>query len=124
MTIREAINRVDSLKFNTYSDNDKVTLLSRLDSSVKNLIIDTHEGGEDVVFIGYGDTTDMETELLIPAPFDEVYLRWLEAQIDYNNGEFDKFNASIIMYNTAYEAYANFYKRNHMPRHRGTRFIF
>ena len=40
------------------------------------------------------------------------------------NGEFDKFNASIIMYNTAFDAYANFYNRNHMPRSRGTRFIF
>ena len=124
MTIREAINRVDDLKFNTYSDNDKVAWLNRLDNSVKNLIIDTHEGWEKVNFTGYGDSTDMDTVLLVPAPFDEVYLRWLEAQIDYHNGEFDKFNASIIMYNTAFDAYANFYNRNHMPRSRGTRFIF
>lgn len=125
MTIREAINRVDDLKFNTYSDNDKVAWLSRLDNSVKNLIIDTHEGWECCsAFTGYGDTTDMDTVLLVPAPFDEIYLRWLEAQIDYHNGEFDKFNASIIMYNTAFEAYANFYNRNHMPRNRGSRFIF
>lgn len=125
MTIREAINRVDNLKFNTYSDNDKVEWLSRLDNSVKNLIIDTHEGWESSsAFMGYGDTTDMDTVLLVPAPFDEIYLRWLEAQIDYHNGEFDKFNASIIMYNTAFDAYANFYNRNHMPRNRGSRFIF
>lgn len=124
MKIIDAINRVDALKFNTYSDSEKVEWLSRLDNSVKNLIIDTHEGGEDVIFIGYDDNTDKNTVLLVPAPFDEVYLRWLEAQIDYHNGEFDKFNASIIMYNTAFDAYANFYNRNHMPRNRGTRFIF
>ncbi len=124
MKIIDAINRVDALKFNTYSDSEKVEWLSRLDNSVKNLIIDTHEGGEDIIFTGYDDTTDKNTVMLVPAPFDEVYLRWLEAQIDYHNGEFDKFNASIIMYNTAFDAYANFYNRNHMPRSRGTRFIF
>lgn len=124
MTILEAIDRVDNLKFNSYDNSDKVAWLSRLDNSIKNTIIDTHEGGEAIVFTGYDDSTDMNTVLLVPAPFDEVYLRWLEAQIDYHNGEFDKFNASIIMYNTAFDAYANFYKRNHMPRNRGVRFIF
>lgn len=124
MTILEAINRVDNLKFNSYDNSEKVAWLSRLDNSIKSTIIDTHEGGEGIVFTGYDDRTDMDTVLLVPAPFDEVYLRWLEAQIDYHNGEFDKFNASIIMYNTAFDAYANYYKRNHMPRNRGVRFIF
>lgn len=124
MTILEAINRVDALKYNTYSNNEKVAWLSNLDSSIKNLIIDAHEGSEEINFTGYDDRTDMNTVLLVPAPFDVLYLRWLESQIDYHNGELDKFNASIIMYNTAYDAYSNFYKRNHMPRSRGARFIF
>ncbi len=124
MTIRDAITRIDALKFNTYSDIDKVEWLSRLDNSIKLQVIDTHEGGGCVVFEGYDDSTDMDTQLLVPSPFDEIYLRWLEAQIDYHNGEYDKFNASIIMYNTAFEAYAKYYKRTHMPRSRGNRFFF
>ena len=116
MTILEAINRIDSLKHNTYTQNDKVAWLSRLDSMVKRLIIDTHEGGEDITFTGYNDSTPVNTELLVPAPFDEMYLRWLEAQIDYTNGEYDKYNNSILMYQTADEGYANYYNRNHMPK--------
>ena len=116
MKIIEAINRIDSLKHNTYSQNDKVAWLSRLDSLVKRLIIDTHEGGENVTFTGYDDRTDPETELLVPAPFDEMYMRWLEAQIDYHNGEYDKYNNAILMYQTAYDGYANYYNRNHMPK--------
>ena len=115
MKIIEAINRIDGLKHNTYSQNEKVAWLSRLDSMVKRMIIDTHEGSEDVSFTGYDDSTDPETELLVPEPFDEVYLRWLEAQIDYANGEYDKYNNSILMYQTAYDGYANYYNRNHMP---------
>ena len=116
MKIIEAIDRIDGLKHNTYTQNEKVAWLSRVDSMVKRLIIDTHEGGEDVVFTGYDDNTDILTELLVPAPFDEMYLRWLEAQIDYANGEYDKYNNSVLIYQTAYDSYANYYNRNHMPK--------
>lgn len=123
MKIIEAINQIDNLKHNTYSQRDKILWLSRLDSMVKRLIIDTHEGGEDVVFEGYTDTSDPETELLVPAPFDEIYLRWLEAQIDYANGEYGKYNNSILMYQAAYDGYANYYKRNHMPKGKKIRYF-
>lgn len=116
MKIIEAIDRIDGLKHNTYSYNEKVAWLSRLDSMVKRLIIDTHEGGEEVTFEGYNDNTDILTELLVPAPFDEMYIRWLEAQIDYANGEYGKYNNSILMYQTAYDGYSNYYNRNHMPK--------
>lgn len=115
MRIIDAVNRIDSLQHNTYTNADKVAWLSRLDSMVKKLIIDTHEGAEEVIFTGYNDSTDLQTELLVPEPFDEVYLRWLEAQIDYHNGEYGKYNNAIAMYNTAYEAYRNDYNRTHMP---------
>lgn len=124
MTIKEAITRLDALKFNTYSEEDKVEWLSRLDSAVKLQIIDSHGGAEDVTFNGYNADTPVNTVLLVPAPYDEVYLRWMEAQIDYHNGEYDKFNNSIIMYNTAFDAYQKHYIRTHKPVQRGRRFLF
>ena len=116
MTIIEAINKLDELKHNTYSQTDKVAWLSRLDAMVKKLIIDTHEGGDEVIFTGYGSDTDLHTQLLVDSPFDEMYLRWMEAQIDYTNGEYEKYNNSIEMFNTVYKAFENWYNRNHMPK--------
>ena len=124
MTIMEAINRLDALKFNTYTNSDKVEWLSRLDSMVKRQIVDTHSGSENVQFAGYTDATPVETVLLVPSPYDEVYLRWMEAQIDYHNGEYDKYNNAIIMFNTAFEAYQSYYNSTHMPVQRGKRFLF
>lgn len=124
MKIIQAINRLDALVFNTYEQSDKLEWLSRLDSRVKKQIIDTHEGAEDVVFTKYDDSTDLNTELLVPAPYDEMYLRWLEAQIHYHNGEYDKYNNAVIMFNTAFEAYQAHYTRNHLPVVRGRRFLF
>jgi trehalose utilization protein len=124
MTIIEVIDRLDSLKHNTYSQKDKVLWLSKLDWMVKKQIIDTHEGAEATSFNGYTDETDVNTKLLVPAPYDEVYLRWMEAQIDYLNGEYDTYNNAIIMFNADFEAYAAYYNQNHRPVNRGKRFLF
>ena len=123
MKISEAINRIDALMHNTYTQQDKLEWLSRLDSMVKKHIIDTHEGAEDVTFTGYDDSTDLNTELLVPAPYDEVYLRWMEAQIHYFNGEYEKYNNAIDMFNTANEGYKNYYNRTHMPKGKSLKYF-
>ena len=123
MKIIDAISRIDGQKHNTYTQGEKIAWLSTLDSMVKRLIIDTHEGGDDVAFAGYNENTDIYTELLVPAPFDDMYLRWLEAQIDYAHGEYDKYNNAILMYQAAYDGYANYYNRNHMPKGKKIRYF-
>lgn len=116
MKLREAIDRIDSLKHNTYTTGEKVEWLSRLDGLIKNDIIDTHEDGDDIYFDGYREDRHMNMTLLVPAPYDEIYIRWLEAQIDYYNGEIARYNNSIMMYQAAYDAYQRYYNRNHMPK--------
>ena len=116
MRIIEAINRIDALKHNTYSQPDKIDWLSRVDHMIKRHIIDTHEGAEDVSFNGYNEDTDLNTELLAPPPYDEMYLRWMEAMIDYHNGEYGKYNNAVEMFNTSYESYQRYYNRTHMPK--------
>lgn len=116
MKIIEAINRIDALKHNTYSQTDKVRWLSTLDNMVKNHVIDTHEGAEEVSFTGYDDSTDVQTELLIPAPYDDAYLLWMESKIDYYNGEYSKYNNAAEAFNTAYDSYKAYYNRTHMPK--------
>lgn len=120
MTIIEAINQIDALKANTYSQADKIEWLSRVDGMIKRIIVDTHEDGEDIEFDGYNEDTALETELIAPHPYDELYIRWLEAQIDYTNAEYGKYNNSITTFNAAFTNYQNYYNRQHMPK--GTKF--
>lgn len=124
MKIIEAITRLDALIHNTYLQSDKVDWLSRLDTMVKRQVIDTHEGADNVAFTGYDDNTDVNKELLVPTPHDEMYLRWMEAQIHYHNGEYDKYNNAIIMFNTVFESFQADYNRNHLPKKNGRRFLF
>lgn len=123
MTIIEAINLIDSLKPNTYSQTDKVGWLSRLDGRVKKEIIDTHESVVDIEFKEYDDETPPDTEMLIPYPYDEVYPMWLEAQIDYANNEYGRYNNSIAMFNNSYSAYERYYNRTNMPKGKQLKFF-
>ena len=116
MKIIEAINRIDALKHNTYTQSDKVRWLSTLDMMVKTHVIDTHEGAEEVTFTDYNDETPINTELLISAPYDEAYICWLESKIDYHNGEYGKYNNAVESFNTFYDGYKAHYNRTHMPK--------
>lgn len=122
MTLIEAITQIDALKPNSYSQPDKIRWLSNLDWVVKTEIIDTHEGGEGIVFGGYDENTPLETELLLPNSHSDVYMKWLEAQIDYANGEYGKYNNSTEAFNTLYAAFERYYNRTHMPK--GTKIKF
>lgn len=119
MTIIEAINRIDGLKPNIYSQSEKVRWLSQLDGFVKNDIIDTHEGSDAITFSGYDDETSIDTVLLITSPYEDVYIHYLEMKIDYSNGETIKYNNSAMMYNNAYSAFEKWYNRTHMPKQNG-----
>ena len=115
MTIRQAFERTDALKFNTYTTADKVMWLSHLEWDIVRNIMEAHEGGDQFGFFGYDSDTDPETVLLAPEPYDQMYLRYLESQIDYHNGEMDRYNVSAMLFNNLYESYANWHSRNHKP---------
>lgn len=123
MTIMDLLNRIDNLKPNRYDQSEKIRWLSSLDERITNDIFAKYEGSEEIVHNGYTDETPLTTELLVPSPYDEMYLYWLESQIDYWNGEYAKYNNSIEMFNTAYMAFANHYNRNHMPKGRKFKFF-
>lgn len=123
MKIIEAISQIDDLKPNTYSMKQKILWLSNLESMVKRLVIDNHEGGEAIAFEGFTEDTDTATQLFMPAPFDMAYLYWLEAQIHYANEDIDMYNSAILMFNGTFSAFKADYTRNHTRKGTG-RFRF
>lgn len=117
MKIQEAIAEVDSLKPNMYEEGEKIKWLSRLDSRIWQDIVLTHrrlEGETPETFTPY-TAQDGEKELLVGEPYDEIYVTWLAAQIDYNNMELDSFNNSNAMFESLFTAFRNAYNRSHMP---------
>lgn len=123
MTIIEATSMIDSLKPNNYTYQDKVRWLSELDGMIKTNIIDTHEGGSEVAFEGYTESTDSDAPLLVSAPYEGIYLKWLESKIDYANAEYAKYNNTKNAFNAIYEEFENHYNRHHMPIQQRLKYI-
>lgn len=115
MTVIEIIQKIDEIKPNTLSQEEKMRFLTTVDQTVKKQIIDNHVGGESVGFAPYTDGTSLDRELLVPSPFDDIYLYWVAAQIDYWNDEIEGYNNNMGMYTNAYNEFANDYRRTHMP---------
>ena len=123
MTIREALETVDRLKPNQYGSADKLRWLSELDGIVYRDIICTHEHEkEPEPFTGYGEDVDLETQLLIPWPYDEIYRWYLGMKICDANGETTKYANEAAKYNSYNQGYFNAYNQAYMPKQYATHF--
>ncbi len=117
MTINEAITKIDNVKPNAYSTDDKIEWLSQLDGLVYQELIKTHNDFEETTenkFTGY-TSEDGDEEMLIPFPYENVYIEWLTAQIDLTNADIGRYNNSVMSFYNDYNQFANWYTRNHMP---------
>lgn len=110
MTPNKVMETIDSLRPNAYDEETKLRWISDLDGNVMRLVI--QEDG----FTPYTYPADMEKELLIPAPFESVYVLYLEAMIDYHNREYQNYNNSAAMFETRYSDYKKAYIREHKAK--------
>lgn len=116
MTIQLVIEQVRTMKPNAYEDAMLVRWISDLEGMLYDEVISTHEGDETVSHGPYDPVNDMDTVLIVPEPYSDVYVKWLCAQIDFHNSEFARFNNDMSMYNAAMATFADWYNRTHLPK--------
>lgn len=117
MKVIDAISRADALKPNAFPLINKIEWLSRLDERIYEEIISTHlrnDGEDEIVFSGYSPE-DQDATLLVAEPYAEMYIHWLQAQIDYYSMEYVGFNACNAMFESLYSVFRNAYNASHMP---------
>ena len=107
MTGNKAIEIVDTLKPNAFSEEQKFKWINKLEGMVQRLVIQADSIEE------YSYPEDMDRELLVPAPFDDVYELYLAAMIDYYNKEYGNYNNSVMMFESQYDKYKKAYIREH-----------
>lgn len=112
MTINEAIARVDDLRDNTMAPNIKIAWLQMVDQQVYLEIIKGRVGADAVTLPDYSDDNG-ERVLLVPPPYDMLYVYRLEAEICYKNQEIDRQANALTRYNELMDAFAKQYAREH-----------
>ena len=109
MKIKEAIASARKLSGNAVDDAALCRWLSELDG---RLMLDFYKGSE---WMSYSLPQDEDHELLVPFPWDELYVHYLEAMVYYSNGEFDRYRNSYEMFNKKELDYRQWYARNQLP---------
>lgn len=112
-TPNKVIEHVDNVKINAYRAEEKFQWLCDLDGMIKRVV---HQEEESV---RYSYPEDMDTQLLVPHPFEGIYALYLEAQIDLHNKEYEEYNNTILVFNTKLDEYKKAYIREHMPKSAG-----
>ena len=116
MTVMEAIHEVDCLRPNSFTQEQKVEWLDRLDCFVRSSILDRFPRlSADLLNLG-----SPERELLMKAPFDQAYLHWLESKIHYFNEEMDLYNGAVRMFRGVFEDYQRQLVKDNCPENPGT----
>lgn len=121
MTIAEAIAKTNSRTPNSYTDNDKIEWLNAIDGYIYDEILTKYT--EEVAFDGYTPSTSTTTELLVPAPYDELYLYGLESKIHYYNDEERMFNNANAMFEAARSAFRNAYNSSHTHKSTNIKYV-
>lgn len=115
MTIAQALAQIDTLVPNTFSASEKLRWLSEAEGHVVEEILKAQQGAESVSFSGYTGTTDTAAVLLVPPPYDSLYRFYVEAQMDYANGEVTRCNNARSEWNNAFAAYQAYCTRTRRP---------
>ena len=117
MTILEAIRQADQVRPNDVDAYTKLGWLSKLDGQIAREVHQTHVGTELETLPRYDGTTDAATqELLVPEPWDELYVQFLCMRIDLVQQETELYKDDGELFGSIYQSWLNDYNRNHTPK--------
>ncbi len=102
MKVKDAIDYANEMKPNAFSTKTLLGWLNALEGRIAADVFLLSKVEIDQLQL---TEEDMGTTLLVDPPHDDIYPLWLQAKIDEANGEYDKYQNSMQIYN---EHYGNF----------------
>lgn len=106
-TLQQALTRIDTICPNAWDDAAKLLWLNECESMIQTRIL----GIAPEACITYDADTARSTVLLVPAPFDRLYVYYVIAMCDYAAHETAHYADSMMLFNAALDEYAKWYQR-------------
>lgn len=106
-TLHQALTRIDAICPNAWDETAKLLWLNECESMIQTRIL----GTAPEQCITYDADTDRSTKLLVPAPFDRLYVYYVIAMCDYAAHETAHYADSMMLFNAALDEYAKWYQR-------------
>jgi hypothetical protein len=115
VTINSVIARVDAVKINTYTAEEKARWIIELEGRIFREILRCF--GEYPVS---EYPRDGDRELIVSSPYDVVYDYYLFSMIDFHNRETENYENSFAIFNARYNDFATDWQRRNRPPDGGT----
>lgn len=110
-TLKGVIGMVDDIKPNAFSNETKTQWLNECEGVIQTevMLLDV------AACISYSYERDKDAVLLVQPPHDKVYWTYLTAMIDFANGEYNRYQDTVQLYNAFFGEYMRWYARTYRP---------
>lgn len=110
MKVCDVIERVNEIRPNVFSDERKLEWIGTLEGQIMADVLEWPQ--EKIAENEFAYSDDMERELLVKWPHDSIYVQLLIARIDEANGEYDKYENSMRIFNAVFESFVHWFLVN------------
>ena len=111
MTLKQVIERVDEIKPNAFSNEAKTMWLNECEGMVQTEVL--LYASEEIITYDY--ETHKDIELLVKPPHDKLYWTYLTAMIDFANGEYNKYQNTMQLFNSHFGEFMRWFARCYRP---------
>ena len=119
MTIAELISVVDEIRPNQISKQTKTLWVNEIEHRVfDEVIARAIDFCPEFQFELFQYDSDDDAELAVPDQYGDLYRAYLYSKIDLTLGDIDRYNNDAALFQAAWNDYAAWYRRNHMPKER------
>ena len=110
-TLQGVLDIIDSIKPNAFSEGAKTAWINEIEGLVQTEVFLL--AIEDVA--QYTWPENAAATLLAKPPHDKIYWVYLSAMVDFANGEYDKYQNTMQMFNQFFGEYMRWYARTYNP---------
>ena len=110
-TLSGVITQVDDIKPNAFSHVSMTAWLNECEGLVQTEVF--LWAREQVIVYSY--TADSAAELRVQPPHDKLYWTYLCAMIDFANGEYNKYQNTMQLFNSYFGEFMRWFAANYRP---------
>lgn len=122
MTVKDAINSLKATRPGAdVTDAQLIEWLSATEGYIFNEILSHYEGNDEYEPFDIDTDGVMDLELTVEEPYSALYTYRLQAMVDYNNADTQRFTNSMFMYNNEYKNWMDNYNRQNMTKFVGVK---
>ena len=114
MKVGKLIETVTVLIGQQYDLEMLIGWLNEIEGQVLDQVVNKAQGF-DVEFVPFTED-DSERELTVPDRFQDVYVNYIRAKVDFTNQETERYNNDAAMFEASWKEYASWHIRNYVPK--------